>query len=301
MEVLFRKQHDVCREIHRQLLIRCKNDVDHEKDWDKKCYFIRSFARIIRILTCTNSAFYNYYSNTKTAQQIINVFMKLCRLEYCELINYFKLKDNIFDLIDKKINHLFDIAFDSDKHFTEEDLQDAWFLNKKLLMNDEVVKERLSSYNNKLIIKCIDSITFRRQSLLTIAFKNKDLIKIEQLLKAGAKGDVYESDILKEIAKERCIDKNYDLEIAKLLLHYGINPNLRYFDDDTSALMIAVYNDDQQYTTLLLKYKADPYQRIKRDNSSLEFPFFYSKTSKARNIFDIIGTEKQWFLDLIHH
>jgi ankyrin repeat protein len=124
---------------------------------------------------------------------------------------------------------------------------------------------------------------------------------MEQLLKAGAKGDVHESDILKEIAKERVVDKNCNLEIAELLLDYGIDPNLRCHDDDTSALMIAIYNDDQEYAALLLKYKANPYQTTKQADISLEFPFLWNKTSKARNIFDIIGTKKQWFLDLIHH
>lgn len=300
MELLFTKPNDIFTGIIRALF--CSNSFVINRDGIKEDLYpnmiLRYYGKDIRALSCVNSYLYKYFLNEKRAQDFIFNISRIYNLYYAEIMGAMRLP--IFHKIGTKINDLFETVIRPDKEFTDDDLKDLWYLDVMQQISNNWLYDELNKYYETLSLKR-DRGFIVVHTLLTIACETKNLNKIKQLLTAGIKGNKYNSRILVEIAKERALGKLEDDKfiIAKLLLKNKIDPNLTFDKCFPTALMIAVYNDDKEYAELLLKYGANPRQKSTSGNDQLKFPFFYQEIKEERDIFDIIGTKKQWFLDMI--
>jgi hypothetical protein len=294
---------DVFQEIFRKLaLISNFNDGKFDQD-DTRA--IRKFGIIIQKLCCVDHYLNNLMSDTERAQKIISAISRIRKYETIPSIMYHLNKTGgIYFQMYNTIGNLFDIAFDKIRNFSDNDLNDSWILNVRKTMDVDVVKHKLIPYKD-LSIKKPAQCKFKQMvchykpySLLQITFLTKSLDKMEMLLKAGIAID---TSILVDIAKNRSLakykqkhknNKIYYLTVAQLLLEKNAAI------DKELSLMIAAYNDDEEYTFMLLKYGSDPYKKIKITNQ-LSFPFFYDRDNEIlKNTFDVI-IDKLWFDSMI--
>lgn len=291
---------DVFREIFKQMFIM-SNYSDGKFDHDEN-RAIRKFGITIQKLTCVDTYLNNIMSDIERAQKIVTEINKLRKYKSKYEIMRF-LSGGIYVRMANKIDNLFEIVFDKNRMFNDEDLNDVWILNAKQMLNVDNVKNKLIPYKDLSIRK--PSLTkfknlvccYKTYSLLEITFLTKNFDKMKMLLEAGVAID---SSILLDIAKNRSLSKykqkhynnrTYYLTVAQLLL--GKDATI----DKELSLMIAAHNDDEEYAFLLLKYGADPYKSIKIA-IMLSYPFYHEREEKMKNTFDVTAG-KDWFNRMI--
>lgn len=293
---------DIFHEIFKQLAIMSNfNNGTFDRD-DKGA--IRKFGIIIQKLCCVDHYLNNLMSDTGRAQRIVSMLSQIRTYEtILSIMRCLNHTGGVYFRMSNAINNLFDIVFDKTRTFDATDLNDLWILNTRKTMEEYEVKRKLIPYKDLSIKKPTHRkfrqmvCCYRPYSLLQITFLTKCLDKMEILLKAGIAID---ASILTEIAKNRSVSKfkqshqnnrTYYITVAQLLLEKNVI-------DKELSLMIAAYNDDEEYTFLLLKYKADPYKKIKV-TTQLSFPFYYERDNEIlKNTFDVI-TDKVWFNNMI--
>lgn len=266
---------------------------------------IKLVGKDIQILSCVSTSFLRFFSDEQRAKNILNQLISSTKLRINEITNLLNDKGGIYHKIENKINHLFDVVIDPIKNFSDRDLSDSWYMNHVLAMSNDELKKRLLLYKqpSESVVRMIFLFDYNEpQTLLTIAFKTRNLHKIQQLLTSGIKLDNVNEKLLLKITikrvnlrlKKKHIDnRTYYFTLAQLLLEYGMKINI-------DCLVYAVKYDDEEYAYLLLKYGADPYQKTFVSNRSLMFPLSNKSKGVARNIFDICPG-KQWFIDMIRH
>lgn len=298
---------DLFLEIFSQLYVSCYFDLKGKFVGKDEEYVIPKLGNIIKSLTCVSKQFNFIFSDERMAKGILILLKEDFPREYIpDILRYLNFKGGIFHQINDKINNLFDIVYDSNKNFQEDDLKDVWYLNITMMVDDYTLKTKLLPYKN-WNSNSIDKIkckveTFYLQSLLPIAIKTRNLDKITKLLENGVDVNNF---ILTDIAKNRVnpkekhkINKRYYLIAGQLLLEYGAKRIVNRSKSYPTALMTAVYNDDEEYAFILLKYGMSINEKVKCPVSCLTFPFYYHGKEKEMNVLDI-AKDKQWFHDML--
>lgn len=280
--------NDMIKEIFAKIYIMCNFENGEYIDHDERAVY--QFGSILRTLIRVDK----YLNEKLTNKELIKVIISMIkghrkRLDTGEIINI--LHTGVCMKLKAKIDNLFEIVFSPEKIFTNKDLSDPWLLNVKLMFDEDYISRKIAVYKEPKSREGLRQLAIRycSHSLLTIAFKTKNLTKIEQLLEAGIEVDL---SLLTDIAIKRTRNSNiYYLVVAQLFLDKVKSNKLTY------PLMIAVKNDDELYAFLLLKYKVDPYITINVERE-LEQPFFWIRETEKRNVIDI-ANGKKWFLDLL--
>lgn len=287
---------------------------------------IHNYGASIQKLSCVNRFYNKMFSNEQLGKIIIDICHKKFNLTHSEILENLNPKGGIFLQIKNKIYRLFDIVFTINKNFTDNDLEDTWFLNttilidyndlkKKLLLHKKPKKEKDDEY-------CFRSVIYSEIviSLLHIVVITKNLDKIEKLVKAGSFIDndflvnivrsrvkylepvvnneltIYFPEYEEEIKKKYKNKRTLYLNIAKILLKYG-SKITKCDNNYPTALMIAVYHNDIEYASMLLKHKIDLYEKCYASDEQLRKRFGW-QTEEQRDVFEI-GKNKPWFNDML--
>lgn len=270
---------------------------------------IKSFSKDIHALKCTHKSFNNYYSNEKNAQEIIRklaLYHKQQDTYIIDLLTYkLKSSEGVLHTIHNKINNLFEIAAKPNEKFTEDDLKDHWYINTTILSTKGCVKQIAPKSKQKSYPKGNDNCK-STYTLLSAAYKRRQLNKMRILIEHGADVKINTNSVLlTDIAQKRSTPKKeYEdsrelyLAIAKLLLKNGANPNFCYSLQYPTPLLIAVHNEDQEYTQLLLQYEANPEHSTYATKHQTQYPFDYDQDKTLKNAFDLEPTG--WLKEMIN-
>lgn len=231
----------------------------------------------IRQLSRTNSILYKYYTSEKIGQYIIKsmtLYNDHSERYLAEWFGYKKIKDKISDLIYKS-EHL-------NENFTDNDLQDRWYLN---------ITYRKSIASNE------------KFTLLLTAIANMDAKKTSILLGAGA--DCNDNRCINPIIMltgQSIIFYNYKMlcektqkkyfAIINLLLEKKMNPDARYQPTDPTLLHRAACNGDKVFAHLLLKNGANPYK--------LYIDFHYSYNCSLESLKAFENHSKKYSIDTLY-
>lgn len=208
---------------------------------------LKEYRTNIRELSRTNSILHNYYTSEKIGQNIIRtmaIHHNESDLYMAGLFGYQQIRTKIFDLMYK--------CKDENTNFTQEDLQDAWYLNSTY--------SAIEGPNKKL-----------RTLLLTAIIENMDAKKTRDLIAAGADCnnnrcinpivfltgqniDINNYKLLSETAQKKYF------AIISLLLEKKMDPDARHQATLPTLLHRAVCNGDQVFARLLLQHGANPYK-----------------------------------------
>jgi len=199
---------------------------------------IRQFSRVNRFL-------YKYYTNEKIAQNIIRltaIHTNHSDLYIAGLLGYQKIRVKIYDLLYKSkcIN----------ENFTDEDLQDKWYLN---------------------ITYTVGENTEEKFTLLLATIANMDAAKTTILLEAGA--DYNNNRCVNPIryltgqhltrnnyfTLYRGMQEKYFIIINKLL-EKKVDPDARLNAMFPTLLHRAAFNGDKVFAHLLLVHGANPHK-----------------------------------------
>jgi hypothetical protein len=304
MEFLYQHE-DIIGEISRWIFISSHFDIKGEKLWNYE-KIIHNFGATIQKLSCVNNIYYKMFSNETLGKKVVDMFSHK-RLCHSEILRHLNPTGGIFYQIKTKIENLFDIAFNTNKYFSDEDLKDNWYFNTTVLMNKSEMKMRMLPYKNseenkKIRCGTMDKVNILvRPSLFGIVIKTGNLDKIKQLISTQ---NTIDNFLLVNIARSRIKAKNKKHKInyftvALLLLEHGVNRITKCDNDYPTALMIAVYHDDEEYTYILLKYNIDIYEKCCACDQQLESPYCI-QSEKIRDVFEI-GKDKEWFIEMLNH
>jgi hypothetical protein len=313
MEQFIVKNNDVASTIFKWLYIENHFTIHKsgikEYNHDKE-QIVKLFGRDIQALTCTNKFFNNFYSDESRAQKIVKIIATHNKwLQDTCVTRCLNPKGGIFHAIEEKINNLFLIAAHPNKEFSEDDLKDPWYINATIMRDvhwiEDVAPKSVKEASYPMLRQMV--ATSKPYTLLSTAYKRKQIEKMQLLIKSGAdlKNNI-NNVLLTSIATKRSISdcgqaRVAYFTIAQLLLEHGANPDVYDSAQWPTPLMIAVYNDDQEYAYLLLKYKANPELTTHATSKQLQFPFFYDQGEILRNVFELEkGEPKGWLKDIVN-
>lgn len=184
----------------------------------------------IRALSETNKLLHNYYAQEEVQQSIISLCEAHTPLSYQTIAYRLGCRT-----IDKKLDRFLAIAYGKDS-FTEDDKKETWYLN-------------MVTYYGSLLYKTIEEDNLAAAEFI---INNASLLSFCYDLR---------EDILREIAVKRHLYFYYNhgkskpdqlLEIAKLLLAKGIDPDGRQYEELPTPLINAVYYKDKDFAYQLL-------------------------------------------------
>lgn len=293
--------------IFKWLFIVNINKDEKENIAEQSAKTLISLGKDLRSLSCVDHNLNNYYSDEDRAKKIVagTIFFHPNRIgKINNLINDY---GGIYHQITSKINRLFNIVFDQSQHFMADDLGDPFYLNVTLLLDKCQVIEKLLPFKQParagklprlpLVpyqqLKSIICLT--KQTLLTIAFKTRNLTKFQQLVEAGIKLDDINEALLLKIVQRRVKPKRkneriYHFTMIMLLLEHGIKI-------DINCLVYAVAYDDEELAYILLKYGVN-YQETTLISDQQLYLFRGCNQKTGKTIFQLLPG-KNWFLDMI--
>ena len=229
---------------------------------------IEKTKRTIKNFACANKAFYAYYKQEKTGQEIVKNFALHNSISDCDCAKLFGYKT-----IAHKIEKLFGSPPYYILSFQASDLHDRWYLNAT--NSFDVVPDP--------------------QTLLHRSIEFMDLTRIKILFEANINFHNRTCEHVLSLALRRyfCSQNNRDaccfFSIIVYLLEKHCDPDIKIPEvkSQTTGLMYAASKGDQKIAHLLLEYGANPYE------------IYISEDDKMLNCFDMEqGQPKGWLKEL---
>jgi hypothetical protein len=153
-------------------------------------HFVDVIKKDFKSLVLTNTFFCDYYSIEQNKQMIIQTVVRHYRGSEVTIARLLGCRS-----ITKKINYFWDIADSREKQFTEEDLEQTWYLNLnyprsgsllyRIIQNHDYEKAELLLNNPKFEIKSAVNIYFTLRLHEFYLKANNDIEKLEQLKRIG--------------------------------------------------------------------------------------------------------------------